>query len=395
MLSGANGISLQSGRMINSKYRVVQQIGQGGMGTVYEVKGIQDNRNYALKMLHPAFIHVADITTRFLSEIRLGDKLLHNNIVQLCDDGKIDGVPYYVMEMLAGEDLGQRLERGGVMTFGEAYPILTQVIDAVAFAHGEGVVHRDLKPDNIFLCSDGSVKVLDFGIAKITDEADKNSSLTKTMAVLGTPRYMSPEQASGSSKRVDGRADVFSLGAIIYQMLSGEFAFPGDSSNEIIVNIALGRRQTGVLEKVSNLPAGIIQFVDKALADNPAERFQSMREMGDCLRDIEQGVYVEPEPVVRVSAGNVRRDVPSVQMVSLPGCASRIMTETALDVLKRGRRRRAALWVTFGFLAASIGLGAAYCLDEPHTTSVVDRIIRTVFGKKKEKNMQPPPRDFE
>jgi serine/threonine-protein kinase len=385
MVSGTNGISLnalQPGNRINSTYQVVRTLGKGGMGTVYEVTGLKDNQTYALKMLHPAFADIAEIATRFLREIRLGDKLKHKNIVRVLGNGTIEGVPYYAMEMLYGENLGERLEKVGVMTFDEAYPILDQVIDAVASAHAEGVVHRDLKPDNIFLCDDGSVKVLDFGIAKITEEADEtdlNKNLTKTMAVLGTPRYMSPEQANGSSKDANHLADVFALGAIIYQMLSGEYAFPGDSSNEIIVNIALGRRQTGVLESKSNLPLGTIPFIDKALAVNRNNRFQSMLEMGAFLRVVKEGSYVDLEPAAKPAR---RSDSDDAGLGTLPGCESRILdSETALEVAGRERRRKAALWISIAFLALSGGLGAAYCFNEPHTRSVVDNIVRTVLGR--------------
>ena len=215
------------GRTLAETYRVVTLIGKGGMGAIYEAHHVRlQGKRYAIRILAPQFAENPELLARFRREAEIASQLGHENIVEVHDFNLSEGQAYMVMELLDGEDLAARLQARGAMALDQAKHILDQVASALAAAHRAHIVHRDLKPQNIYLCRRGGrddyVKVLDFGVSKVLDSS---SVVTRDHALVGTPFYMSPEQAEGKVKEIDSRTDVFALGAIVWEMLTGRMAF--------------------------------------------------------------------------------------------------------------------------------------------------------------------------
>ena len=222
-------------------YEILAPLGAGGMGEVYRAKDPRLGREVAIKVLPASFSQDADRLKRFEQEARAAGVLNHPNITAVHDLGSHDGSPYIVTELLEGETLRSRLSTGG-LAVRKAIDYAVQIARGLAAAHEKGIVHRDLKPENLFVTKDGRVKILDFGLAKLKTEKDgegqtdlKTISGTEPGVVLGTMGYMSPEQVRG--KAADRRSDLFSFGAILYEMLSGQRAFRGDTAADTITAI--------------------------------------------------------------------------------------------------------------------------------------------------------------
>ncbi|MBN1772614.1 MAG: protein kinase [Deltaproteobacteria bacterium] len=231
------------GTTLGGKYRIVRQVGAGGMGRVFEAVHEQTERTVAVKVLSPEAAQQPDTLVRFDREARAAGRIGHDNICEVIDVGFADGnIPYLVMPMLRGQALSTALRAAGPMPLKRCLDVATQILAALAAAHDAGVIHRDLKPDNVFLVRMGDredfVKVLDFGISKMLHETRPDATLTQTGTILGTPYYMSPEQARGL-KDLDARVDVYATGAILYQLLTGKPPFDGDSYNQLLSAILL------------------------------------------------------------------------------------------------------------------------------------------------------------
>src|SRR2546430_330904 len=249
------------------RYRVERELGRGGMATVYLARDLKHDRLVAVKVLRPELAAVLG-AERFLREIRLTAQLQHPHILTLIDSGEADGFLYYVMPYVEGESLRQRLEREGQLPLDEALRITRAIASALDFAHARGVIHRDIKPENIML-HQGEPMVADFGIAVAVSTAGRER-LTETGLSLGTPAYMSPEQAS-AEPRLDGRSDQYSLASVLYEMLAGEPPFTGPTGHAIIAQrLTEPIPHLGTVRRVS--PA-VEAAVTKALAKAPADRF--------------------------------------------------------------------------------------------------------------------------
>jgi len=277
-------------RIIADTYRIIQQIGAGGMGSIFEAEHVRMGRKFALKLLDPAFAENEEVFQRFKREAEIAGQLGHPNIVDVVDfDRTEEGIPYIVMEKLEGEDLADWIANRGAFTFQTAYPVIAEVVDALEAAHAAGIVHRDLKPQNIFLCKHGRrhdyVKLLDFGISKMKQSG---SIVTRTNAVMGTPYYMSPEQAEGKNKEVDTRTDIFALGAILYEMLAGRLAFYAPSVPTAMFKVCYEEPEP-ITTLVPNLPEGLPDVLAKALAKDKNERYASARALGDDIERIYEG----------------------------------------------------------------------------------------------------------
>lgn len=264
------------------RYRIDDRIGEGAMADVYRAFDPHIARPLAVKLLKREFLKDRQYADRFLREAKAAGALSHPNIVTVFDVGEADGTPYIVMELLDGRPLDQVLA-DGPLDAATTLRIGIQLAEALAFAHGQHVVHRDIKPSNIVLGTDGtSVKLLDFGIARVGDLLfDAESVRTQAGQVLGTPRYMSPEQALGGE--IDGRSDLFSLGLVLYEMLSGKRAFPGGSSATLAIQIV--QRDPETLATVAPATPGGLQFiVSKLLAKQPDRRFADGYQLADAMR---------------------------------------------------------------------------------------------------------------
>ena len=272
-------------KALAGRYDVEREVGRGGMATVYLARDLKHDRRVALKMLNPELGAVLGVE-RFLAEIKMTANLQHPNLLPLFDSGEADGHLYYVMPYLEGESLRHRLDRESQLPVEEAMQITIAVANALDYAHAHGVVHRDLKPENILL-QHGQPVVADFGIALAISNAG-GARVTQTGLSLGTPQYMSPEQAAGD-RVIDGRSDIYSLGAILYEMLAGEPPHSGNTVQAIIAKV-LTERPRGVRTRRDTVPAHVERAIDKALAKLPADRFGSAHQFVDALKQPTAGV---------------------------------------------------------------------------------------------------------
>ena len=263
---------------LESRYRVGRQIGIGGMATVYLAHDLRHERDVAIKVLHPD-LAAALGAERFLAEIKTTAKLQHPHILPLLDSGEADGLLFYVMPYIAGESLRNRLERETQLAVDDAVRIAREVASAIESAHKHGVVHRDIKPENILLHEDQAL-VADFGIALAVSAAG-GARMTQTGLSLGTPQYMAPEQAMGE-RAVDGRADIYALGAVLYEMLVGEAPFTGPTVQAIVARV-MTENPRPVTGQRRSVPAHVNAAILKALEKLPADRFHSAAEFSKAL----------------------------------------------------------------------------------------------------------------
>lgn len=271
------------GELLNGTFRLERLIAEGGMGAVYEVSHTRLEQRFAVKFLDRAFAHDAEAYARFRREAETASNLKHSNLVQVFDfNTDLNGNPYLVMELVQAQTLHQRLAQRERLLPQEIITIIDAVCSALEACHETGVVHRDLKPSNIMvdLASKPSlVKVLDFGICKIKQSDDQGDAVTRDNTYLGTLNYMSPEQAMGQNTSVDLRTDIFTLGSILYEMLSGERAFPGDSMPQVLHAVVYEEPKP-----LKNIPPAVVAVVQKAMAKDRNERYASAGEMAKALR---------------------------------------------------------------------------------------------------------------
>jgi serine/threonine-protein kinase len=270
-------------RVLADRYRVDRVIGEGGMATVYLADDLKHKRKVALKVMRPELAATVG-ADRFLREVEIAANLSHPHILPMYDSGEADGVLYYVMPYVEGESLSARLKREGELPAAEALRLAREVGEALAYAHKRGIVHRDIKPANILL-SEGHALVADFGIARAVGA--EGEAITKTGLAVGTPQYMSPEQATGA-KDVDGRTDVYALGAVLYEMLAGEPPFTGRSPQAVVARaLTESPRPLGATRE--GLPAGVEALVARTLAKRPVDRHGSVAELVTDLQAVESG----------------------------------------------------------------------------------------------------------
>ena len=259
-------------RVLSAHYELDTEIGRGGMGVVYRAKDRRLKRVVAIKVLPPELAFRSEIKTRFLREAETAAQLNHPNIVDIYAVDEAEGIVYFVMAYIRGDNLAKRLHQQGAMSVDETRRVLRDVADALAYAHERGVVHRDIKPDNILLdAQSGRPMVTDFGIARAVTEGD--SRLTATGIAIGTPTYMSPEQAAGE-RTIDGRSDLYSLGVVGYQMLTGEPPFTANSTPAILVK-HISEQPTPLEQRRGDVPQDLARVIMTLLEKEPANRFPS------------------------------------------------------------------------------------------------------------------------
>lgn len=275
------------GTVLDGKYRVEAVIGTGGMGVVYEGRHKVIERRVAIKFLSPDTIASPEVRQRFINEAKIAASLGHKNIVAVLDLGEnADGIPYIVMEYLEGESLGDYIEDQGTLRVDRAINVAIQVLEGLHAVHSEGIVHRDLKPENVFLARQSGgeeiVKLLDFGISRLDQGNESEASrLTEAGKVYGTPYYVSPEQAEGKLD-VDSRADIYSVGVLLYEMVTGYLPFRSKSYATLMVDI-ITRPPPDPRDFLPSLPVDLVAVINKALAKTPSLRYGSAREMTAAL----------------------------------------------------------------------------------------------------------------
>ncbi len=359
--------------VVDKRYEIVAPLGEGGMGTVYKVRHVTLDRHFAMKVLRRELAKDAGLAGRFMLEARATAAIRHPSVVAINDFGELDdGAPYFVMELLAGETLATYLRARGVIEPRVAASIARQIADGLSAAHGAGVVHRDLKPENVFLVGvaagnspSDDLRIVDFGAAKIVGA----SQLTRPGVVFGTPYYMSPEQASGEA--VDPRSDVYSLGVLLYEMVTGGVPFEADSYMGVLtkhmfeVPTRPSQRRSGVQLD------GLEEIVLRCLEKSPDERFVSMNELSVALR----GFLTEraPAPPPSRRSGSTERLVAAVPDRSVADrIESSVTRQVAVEDARRTRRVAAIAAVgvagLIGLTAIAMSLAKDDPKDEPRAT---------------------------
>jgi len=292
------------------KYLIVAKIGSGAMGDVYRAHDAKLNRDVAVKTMAELYASDDQLVQRFQREARSAAALNHPNVVTVFDFGSEQGKFYLAMELLDGADLKELIASRTLNDLWDKLDVMEQIAEGLAYAHKQGVVHRDLKPANIRVLPNGRVKIMDFGLARIG-----TSEMTRTGMVMGTPNYMSPEQVRGA--KTDARSDIFSLGAVFYELLSGKKAFNADSMHTILYKV-LEEEPEPVRTWVPGLPGPFVAFVQRCLAKDPEHRYQDAGEMRDALRKVREAL-ASGEYTVTEAEGTVADADPTAPTVMAPG----------------------------------------------------------------------------
>jgi eukaryotic-like serine/threonine-protein kinase len=292
--------AVSAGHVLVGRYRLETMLGQGGMGTIWRAQHLVLNAPVAVKVIDRTVIPDEETLSRFMREAQSAAALRSPHVVQILDYG-IDGkVPFMAMELLEGENLAQRIKRVKRLTPADTARVLSHIGRAIARAHEAGIVHRDLKPENVFLVKNEDeeiAKVLDFGVAKIERHALEEGTRTRTGSILGTPFYMSPEQAQGN-RTVDSRTDLWAMGVIAFECLTGKRPFYSDGLGDLVLAICV--RDIPQPSSIASVPIGFDAWWNRAVARDPEKRFQTARELSDALRE---ALGLEPR--------EISRDVPS------------------------------------------------------------------------------------
>jgi eukaryotic-like serine/threonine-protein kinase len=280
------------GTTLKRKWRIVRLLGVGGMAAVYEAVHANGSR-VAIKALHVELSVEEELRERFLREGYAANKVEHAGAVRVLDDDVAeDGSVFLIMELLEGETLAARAQRLGKVDEASALAMADKLLDVLAAAHDRGIVHRDVKPENVFITRDGSLKLLDFGVARVREAT---TLATHTGSTLGTPAFMSPEQARGRAGEVDARADVWAVGATMFNILSGELVHPGETANEQLVQ-AMTEPARPLAKVVAGASSELARFVDRALAFSVDDRWPSARAMQAGLREVWSKTQPGPLP---------------------------------------------------------------------------------------------------
>ena len=304
---------VEIGQVISSKYKLLRLLGDGGMGSVYEAEHLRLGTHVAIKVLHSDLARRAGLIDRFLQEARVSAQIRSPHVVQVTDvESTDDGVAYLVMELLQGEPLSNLEKRDRTLPVPTACEYTLQILQALEAAHSLGVVHRDLKPDNVFVTFEGGkpvIKLIDFGIAKLKRAegaaAAGHKNLTVAGMMMGTPEYMAPEQAY-SATDVDARADLYSVGVMLYEMLSGQTPAQGDDPRVVVLKVERGE-VVPLVHVAPNVPPEVAGLVHRAMAPRPELRFSSAAEMRLALEAVMAGkrpgtAKIQASSVVAASA---------------------------------------------------------------------------------------------
>lgn len=345
------------GETIAGKYLVTRLLGRGGMGAVYEAENTGIGKKVALKVVDRELARDEHVGGRFAREARAASSIESEHIVQVFDAGNEGGRPYIVMELLRGEDLGSRIRKEDRIPLADALHITAQTLSGLSRAHSAGIIHRDLKPDNLFLTQRGQdasfVKIVDFGISKIERAKSGTAPLVLTHKglVMGTPLYMSPEQAQAFSD-VDTRTDLYSVGAILFECITGRPPHPGNSPEQVLLAICM-TDAPDVRAIVPSVPEGVADFVAKALSRDRAARFQSAAQMLVALHEI------APQERVRVPLEEADLKALAATVPSTGGVHTAVTwaNAPASDASEPPRKRKRFALPLTAFVATLMGVG--------------------------------------
>jgi serine/threonine-protein kinase len=359
------------------RYDILQLVGRGGMGVLYKARDPVLERDVALKMMLVDFSTDPTARERFQREAKAVARLQHRNVVTIHELGEADGTPYIVMEFLSGQDLEHLLKGDKQLSLAEKLDIAIQLCDGLGYAHEQGIVHRDIKPGNVRVLEDGTVKILDFGIAKFA----AMSSATQTGTIMGTASYMAPEQIMGQP--VDGRADLFSAGVLLHELLSGQKPFAGDSPTAVVYQIMHAEPPT-VRASLPDLPEAVEEIVARALKKNPDERYSRASEMSSDLQMVKMMLDLplnSGESPATVAAANATGKFYATTIGSRPGMAGTGALPRVDPALRPGGHpttvtspgtaggNKVFLWAGAAALVVVLGVGAVLMLQGGETTT--------------------------
>ncbi len=279
-------VGVGEGDILAGKYRIEQVLGSGGMGVVVAARHLELDERVAIKFLLPEALSNPEVVARFAREARAAVRIKNEHVARITDVGRLEsGVPYIIMEYLEGSDLQSLLEKRGALPLDQALDFILQACEAIAAAHALGIVHRDLKPANLFLVrlGDGSssIKVLDFGISKISAMSEPAPAITHTQTLLGSPLYMPPEQMR-SARNADARSDIWSLGILLYELVAGKPPFSGSTVAEVLTQV-LDAAPPNLSTRVPSVPPALAAVVERCLQKDPARRFADVAELANAL----------------------------------------------------------------------------------------------------------------
>jgi serine/threonine-protein kinase len=336
---------------LTGQYEVDRAVGQGGMATVYLARDLRNERKVAIKVLKPEL--AASIGhERFLREIKLASQLQHPNILGMYESGEAAGLVYYTMPFIEGESLRDRLDKEKQLPIEEAVRIMRESAEALGYAHSHGIVHRDIKPENILLMN-GHALVADFGIAKAVEVAG-GEKLTETGMAVGTPHYMSPEQALGG--QIDGRSDQYSLACVLYECLIGQTPFDGPSPMAVLARHAM--EQVPSMQVVRNaIPDTVEDIVFRAMEKTPADRYPSMKEFAEALEDAEADVHVQRTAARRASTQSHRAPGTARATGRTTAATRRATTPIELEARAPGGKQKAIIGGAVALAVVAAGLG--------------------------------------
>ena len=305
------------GRRLDGRYSIEGLVGVGGMANVYCGTDLKTGNRIAVKVLKEEFLDNEELVRRFKNESKAISILSHPNIVKVYDVSVTDKLQYIVMEYVDGITLKEYLkQRGGALTWKEVVHFATQILSALQHAHSKGIIHRDVKPQNIMLLADGSIKMMDFGIARFS----RAQSQTVSDKAIGSVHYISPEQAKG--ERTDARTDIYSVGVMLYEMLSGRLPFDGDGAVSIAI-MQISEKPKPLTEIAPNIPEGLRQITEKAMEKDPAKRYQSAQEMLQAIEEFKRNPSIRFEYEYRNTGdNNPERNINRVVNSNKPGAKS-------------------------------------------------------------------------
>ena len=378
--SGAMPTGDLIGQVLLGRYRIIKKLGEGGMGTVYLGEHATIGKKFAVKVLSYEYAHKDDLRERFLQEARAASMISQENVVEITDFGDTpDGSVFFIMEFLAGEDLSDTLKNEGRLPWARAKPIMLQICRALGAAHEAGIIHRDMKPENCYRIARGSnedfIKVLDFGIAKVTSEDEgEGKGLTRTGMIFGTPEYMSPEQAQGA--RPDHRVDIYAVGVILYELLTGEVPFSADTFMGILTKHMFEvPRAPSSLVPQAEIPLEVENIILKAMQKDRELRFSSMAEMAEAIEAVGTGaaaVHVVSENIARPSTGEMA--FTGSRATVMPGAPGTVppVSGTYEEPRKSNKGLIFGIIGGLGLVAAGIGAFIAFGGDDDKTANTED-----------------------
>ena len=301
------------GRRLDGRYLIQSLVGVGGMANVYRGVDEKNGNAIAVKVLKEEFLDNEELVRRFKNESKAISILDHPNIVKVYDVSVTDRLQYIVMEYVDGITLKEYLkQRGGALTWKETVHFATQVLRALQHAHSKGIIHRDVKPQNIMLLADGSIKMMDFGIARFS----RAQSQTVSDKAIGSVHYISPEQAKGD--RTDARTDIYSVGVMLYEMLSGRLPFDGDGAVSIAI-MQISDKAKPLAQVAPNVPQGLCQITEKAMEKDPDKRYQSAKEMLEAIEEFKRNPSIRFEYEYRNMQDNPQKNINRVVNNAKPG----------------------------------------------------------------------------